>query len=331
MTKDKLFNDDEDIDLLPEDIDNLPKRMNSDLINKPHQTKHGHKSHVHHHDEEHRLKSSNKRDFIGDKDPLLIYETEVAEDYYALIWCALKKEIWAKKSIYGVAIFLTKSDYFCLVLDFMIFASLISFTICIMVYQTYTTSEYKFGNWRIELLRILIVSFAQKLLYNEFLKGSTKFRYTLRHMQEFNYPWFAAFVPFWQCLMSITSYILIVIFMCISNEALPLVMHFAEVAILIELDDWIGESICKEFPDDEGTKPDDVELGDLNNELHLFSKLSLVREDLSVISDYNLEYDNSFFQFISVLISYFPWFLMPLISTLGFEAFVYYVRPSLIS
>jgi len=313
-----------------------PKTMNSGALISKHMTMHGHKSHIHQHhgstfDEQHRLKSSRMDDFTGDKDPLLIFENEVAEDYYALTWCALKKEIWEKKWIYGVDIFLTPTDYFYLFLDFFIFAALISFTIGIMVYQTFTTGEFRFGNWRIELLRILIALFAQKLLYPEFLKGSTKFRYTLRHMQEFNYPWFAAFVPLWQCLMTVISYILIVIFMCISNEALPLVMHFAEVAILIELDDWIGEAICKEFPDDEGTKPDDVELGDLNNELNLHSKLALVREDLHVVTDFNLEYDNCFLQYGSVFISYIPWFLMPLISTLGFEALIFYVRPSLIT
>ena len=297
----------------------------------PHHTTHGHKSHIYHYDDEHILYGDSGNDFKGDKDPLLIFENEVAEDFYALSWCALKKNIWEEKYIYGVSIFLSPKDLFFLIFDFFLFACLISFTICIMLYQTFTTGTFKFGNWRIELLRILVVTFAQKLLYPEYNKGSTKFRYTLKHWNDFNYPWMAAFITFWQCLMTLISYILIVIFMCISNEALPLVMHFAEVAILIELDDWIGESICKEFPDEEGQKPHDVELGDLNSELHLYSKLALVREDLHIILDYNIAYDSSFLQYCSTFISYFPWYLMPLISTLGFEAFMYYVQPTMIS
>lgn len=263
------------------------------------------------------------------KDPLLIYEAEVAEDYYALCWCALKKDIWENKSVYGVEIFLTQNNYFRIIVDFIIFTIIISFTITVMLYQTFTQGTFKMGNWRIEVLRILIVGFAQKLLFGEIHKGATKFRFSLRRLNEFNYPYLALFIPFWQILMSVISYCLIVIFMCVSNEALALVMHFAEVAILIELDDWIGEDIIKEYPD-EGEKPEDVDVENLNEEMPYTVKLSLVREDLKIISDLNVPYESAILRAGSFIFSYFPFYLLPLISTLCFEYVLKYYQPEMI-
>jgi len=133
----------------------------------------------------------------NEKNPLNIFQDEIAEDYYSLTWCALKKDIWKEKYIYNEDIFLTSSNYFWLIFDFVIFAILISFTICVMLYQTFTLGKFKLANWRIEFLRILIVGFAQKLLSPEFHKGLTKLRYVVRNPGEFYYPLFAAFVPFW--------------------------------------------------------------------------------------------------------------------------------------
>ena len=62
-----------------------------------------------------------------------------------------------------------------------------------MLYQTFTQGTFKMGNWRIEVLRILIVGFAQKLLFGEIHKGATKFRFSLRRLNEFNYPYLALF------------------------------------------------------------------------------------------------------------------------------------------
>lgn len=263
------------------------------------------------------------------KDPLLIYQTKVAEDYYALCWCGLKKDVWNEKEVYGVPISLTPSNYTRLIVDFIIFAILISFTISLLLYQVFSTAEFKIGSWRLEALKILLVGFAQKLLAKEVDKGSSKLRYALRHPEEFNYPYFAIFIPFWQIFMCFVSYILIVLYMCVTDKALPMTMHFAEVAILIELDDWIGEMICKEYPD-EGEKPEDVSIDNLNEEMSLHMKLSLVREDLEIITDYNIPFESSFLKICSWFVSKFPWFLLPFISTLSFEYILVYYRPDLI-
>ena len=302
-------------------------------VKKSHHHNHGHshhghhKSHHHDNDSEHLL-GAKKLDKVT-KDPLKFFEAEVAEDFYALTWCALKKEIWEGKEVYGVPIFLTPRNYLQLKLEFIMFAVLISLTVFIMLYQTFTTKTFQIVSWRLEILRILIVGFAQRLLFPEIHKGTTKFRYAITNPDEFCSPIFAAFVPFWQILMSGVSYCLIVIFMCMSDEALPLVMHFAEVAILIELDDWMGEMIVKEYPD-EGEKPDDVCADNLNEEIGLHMKLALVKEDLHIINDLNVEFSNVIMRCMSSFVSNFPFFLLPFISTLGFEYLLKYYQPSMV-
>lgn len=333
----------------PKDI--LHKHNENDQHNQQHQhhheTEHGHNQHAkteneHHHLAIHQHHGHHKhhvhldQHIIGTaennekpKNPLKIYEAQISEDYYALCWCALKKEIWKDKYVYGEKIFLTKENYVRLIIDFIVFAILIGFTITIMLYQTFTEGVFKYGNLRIEILRILIVGFAQKLLSPEYSKGATKFRYVIRHPEEFDYPFLAGFIPFFQILMCLVSYLLIVIFMCVSNEALPLVMHFAEVAILIELDDWLGEMICKEFPD-EGEKPHDVITDNLNEEMSLHMKLSLIREDLQIIIDYNIDYESCFLKYSTKVLEYFPWYILPFVSTLALEFVLQYLRPKMI-
>lgn len=295
-----------------------------------------HKHHHHHHDHKSHRHSDGQvlgKDHQGEnpvKDPLLYMEAEVSEDFYALTWVALKKEIWVDKKVYDQDIFLTDKNYLQLKVEFLVFAMLISLTVWIMLYQTFKTKTFEIVSWRLEILRILIVGFAQRLLFPEIHKGSTKLRYVLENPNEFNSPNFATFVSFWQILMSAISYCLIVIFMCMSNEALPLVMHFAEVAILIELDDWIGEMIVKEVPD-EGDKPDDVCAEGLNEEMSMHMKLALVREDLKIINDLNVQlFKNPLLQGISWFFSHFPFFLLPLISTLGFEYLLAYYQPTMV-
>lgn len=315
-----------------------PRKYSQDSKNKDKKKprKSGHKANVIRKHHTHHTHTEADTDYIGTieattkkKDPLLIYEAHVSEDYYALAWCALKKEIWKEKEVYGVPIFFTHSDYIRLAIDFTMFALMISFTIFVMLWQTFSEGVFKMGSWRIEFLRIIIVALAQRLLLPEFHKGTTKLRYALRHSEEFNYPFFAAFIPFWQILMSLISYCLIVIFMCVSNEALPLVMHFAEVAILIELDDWLGEMICKEYPD-EGPKPDDVDVENLNDEMSMKTKLSMVREDLKIISDYNLPYNSVFMEYSAKLFTCIPWYILPFFSTLSFEYILKYYRPAMV-
>lgn len=301
-------------------------------------THHEHKGHHHHYVHnglKKYLKSKNKTQikYTDDKvvlDPLKIYESHVSEDFYSLTWCALKKDIWSNKRVYGEKIFFTNRDYNRLIIEFLIFTALIGFTLFTLFSKIFRDGKIILSSWRIEILRIIIVGFAQRLLYKEVVNGQLKFRFTVKNMDEFHYPYFAAFIPLFQILMAIFSFILIVIYMCVSNEALPLVMHFAEVAVLIELDDWVGEMICKEFPD-EGEKPDDVETDNLNNELGFFLKLSMVREDLRIISDYNSCSENPFFTYLDYINSWIPWSIFPLFSTMIFEFLLVKFRPRMVT
>lgn len=299
-------------------------------------THHEHKGHHHHYVhnglkkyfKSKRKSNENQKEKI-ELDPLKIYESHVSEDFYSLTWCALKKDIWKDKSVYGEKIFFTEENYKRLIIEFVVFTILIGFTLFTLFSKIFTDGKIIVSSWRIEILRIVIIGFAQRLLYKEVVNGQLKLRFTLNNMEDFYYPYFAVFVPFFQILMAIFSFILIVIYMCVSNEALPLVMHFAEVAVLIELDDWVGEMICKEFPD-ESEKPDDVDTENLNNEIGFFLKLSMVREDLRIISDYNYCSENLFFTYFDYLNSWIPWSIFPLFSTMIFEYLLIKFRPRMV-
>lgn len=262
-------------------------------------------------------------------DPLLVRDNHVAEDYYSLVWCSLKKEVWQDKTFYGANITFTGKNTVLMLLEFFGFLLLLGLTIFILIWETFTSEKFRFANIRIEILRILLVFFAQKLLTPEITKGSYKFRYVRRFPEEFSYPFFASLVSFFQIFMACVNYCCIVLFMCLSDTALPLVMHFAEVAVLIELDDWFGEMICKEFPD-EGEKPEDVDITDVNENMGIHSKMSMVREDLRIVNDLNIPYSNWILRIISAIISWFPFWLLPFISTLGFEYLIMYLQPNMI-
>ena len=302
--------------------------------NHPHHTKHaGHSLHnkdsVH---DENLLLGKNhlkEKDDNIKKDPLKLYDNHVSEDYYALVWCSLKGEIWNEKCFYGVDITLTPSNIRQMFLEFIVFIALLLSTVMILIIETISELKFTQANYRIEILRILLIFFAQKLLSPEFSKGSQKFKYAINFPEEFTYPNFAIFVSFCQMGMACINYLCLVMFMCLSDTALPLVMHFAEVAVLIELDDWIGEMICKEFPD-EGEKPDDVDIDGINENMALYSKLALVREDLRIVNDFNIESKNLIVRLFSFISTYFPWFLLPFVSTLLLEYFLIYFQPALI-
>lgn len=294
-----------------------------------------HEGHPHQHDSEAKTlaKDHEKLGYYTEDspkiDPLLLSDNHISEDYYSLVWVCLKKEVWETAEFYGEPIFMTSSNLIRLFLDFLLFMVLILTTVSILLFETFTTLEFKFANYRIEILRILLVFFAQKLLSPEYHKGREKLRYTLIYSEEFSHPKFAIFVSCCQIMMSCINYICIVIFMCLSNTALPLVMHFAEVAVLIEFDDWVGEMICKEFPD-EGEKPKDLDLTDVNEKMPVNSKIALVREELRVINDKNIKFDNCLLNVFGTLISWFPWSLLPFVSTLGFEYVIQLIQPELI-
>jgi hypothetical protein len=302
--------------------------------NHPHHTKHAGHS-IHNKDnkqDENLLLGKNHLKESDDKikkDPLKLYDNHVSEDYYALVWCSLKGEIWNEKSFYGVDINLTSSNIKQMFIEFIVFILLLLSTVLILIIETISELKFTIANYRIEILRILLIFFAQKLLSPEFAKGSQKFRYAINFPEEFTYPNFAIFVSFCQMAMSCINYICIVMFMCLSDSALPLVMHFAEVAVLIELDDWIGEMICKEFPD-EGEKPDDVDTEGINENMSLYSKLALVREDLRIVNDFNIVSSNFIIRFFSFISTYFPWFILPFVSTMILEYFLIHFQPALI-
>lgn len=296
-------------------------------------------SHIHHKEDIEENKDNEKGKLINEShnilnykkiDPILLFKSTGSEDFYSLIWCAFKKNIWDEKHVFGEHIFLTQGNYIRAILDFFLFISLLGITISIIMYETFHELTFKKGSIPIEILRILLVFFAQKLISPEFSKGTTKFKYTYSNISLFNYPYFTLFVCFSQIIMSIVSYICIVMFMCLSKEALPLVMHFAEVAVLIELDDWVGEMICKESPVEGEENEENIDVKLLNDDMDLYSKLALIKEDLNFVYDYNISYDNIVIRGISYIISIFPWGLLPFFSTILFEYILYKVQPSMI-
>jgi hypothetical protein len=262
-------------------------------------------------------------------DALSLRKTPLSEDFYALTWCSLRKSVWEEAYVLGEKISFTNSDYNWLFINFIMFILVILMTVGILLQQAFTTMHFKFARFQIEMLRMLLVGFGQRLLNPEFKKAATKYRYALQFPEEFTHPKFAAFVSFCQMMIAAISFSCIVLFVCMSNEALPLVMHFAEMAILTEIDDWVGEMIVKEYPKESHHNDDDLDITDLNIRMPLVQKLALIRENLDLVD--NMSDDGSSIMMnIAYISDVFMWSWMPMV-TIPFQFTLFYLQPGLIS
>lgn len=252
------------------------------------------------------------------KDPTKIQHVELSEDFYALTWMACRKKSWENVEVAGVKITLTDKNDTNLFLGFFLFIGVVCATVGVLLYESFATDAYKDANWPIVILRITLVCFAQQKLKPEIYQGMTLLRYSLQKPNSFIHPSFAKFIGFCQASIAILTFCAIFLFCCMADQALDLIMNFAGLAVISELDDWVGEQIMAEklHSEYEGVfKNANLDTENLNERMSLFTKLSLIGEDAEIIDDQNKDFsDSSLLNFLITLSEYLPWGLVPLLT-----------------
>jgi hypothetical protein len=268
-------------------------------------------SEPHRHEHEVEVRDGEKRD------PLKIQNIQLAEDFYALTWTALRDQCWKDKSVRGVEITLNGSDYFWLHMNFVMFVVILLLTVVLLLYEVFTNDVYADAGVPIMILRITLVGFAQKNLSPEFYQGLSELRFTMRNPAVFSHPGFAAFIAI--CQISVAAFVVfgIILFVCMADEALDLVIDFAGLSVLAELDDWLGEVIMAEKVKVESEDNEEFDLEGLNSRMTIWDKLALVdEEDLKIVDDQNF-IDNApwHLRCFSWLVFSLPWqFILPLLT-----------------
>jgi len=263
---------------------------------------------------------------IGNKDPLLVTEVMLSEDFYALTWNACRKKAWEGKTVAGIEISLTPSNQIQLVCNFLIFLFVVLMTVGILGYESFLSDVYQVATPAIIILRITLVAFTQQLLEPEMYQGLALLRYTIKKENSFLFPGFAKFVALSQIVIALFTFCSMFLFLCMSDEALELIMNFAGLAVISELDNWVGEQIMAEklYEDYDNLDYEVTEKIDnnLNDRMSLFTKMCVISDDLIIEDDQNSPaVKNVLFDFMGAVLKWVPWVLVPLL-TLPFESFL---------
>jgi len=277
------------------------------------------------------------------------------EDYYALTWLALRQSVWNNKKIRGEAIYLTPSDFFWIHINFLVFLFLLVITIMLILWEVIANKGYVASNLSIVILRITLVSFAQKALAPEFFQGLFLLRFSIRYPDSFTHHEFAVFVGACQLVVSCICFCSIILFVCMEEEALTLVVEFAGLTVIANLDNWIGEVIMfskikspGEDEEEEGLeggsekgskgKLDNIsendnhefDLKNINKNMSLHQKMALLEEDdMTMIDDQNeIEDVHWVVHTIEYVIDLLPWqYCLPFI-TVVFNYVLPLLRPA---
>lgn len=238
------------------------------------------------------------------------------EDFYALTWVALRENTWKGKKLMGNDIFLVSTDYFWIHLNFLLFIFLLLITIILIILEVIEERKYIASNLTIVVLRITLISFAQKALSPEFFQGLFLLRFSIRYPSFFSYSNFAIFIGFCQFFVACIVFCSIILFVCMEDEALTLVVEFAGLTVIANLDNWIGEVIMhsKCYNDEKIEILDD---SDINYNLTLYQKIALIEEeDLVLIDDQNYLVDTIWVvNAIEYIIDFLPWqYILPFIT-----------------
>lgn len=251
------------------------------------------------------------------KDPLLVQDIGLNTDFYSLCWTSLRTDIWEEKEIRGQKIYLTSENYFWLKSQFLLFVTIVIGTVALLLYEVFTNDLYHAASWPIIVLRITLISFAQTKMQPEFYQGICMFRYAVKNSQKFASVGFALFISFCQVFIATLTFACILLFVCMANHALELIMNFAALAVISDLDNWIGEMIVADSPhgEDEDHKNENYNLDSINDRMRLIDKMSLLDENLSIVDDQNVVDSGKSLSFIiGFMTNYFPWFLLPLLT-----------------
>jgi len=250
-------------------------------------------------------------------DPLLMQSIGLNTDIYAVTWTALRNDVWQDITFRGEPVTLTPDNYTWLKIRFLTFISIMVVTVTILFFEMFASDVYKPATYTITILRITLITWAQHKLGPEFTQGISMLRYSVKNNDLFHSPGFAVFVSLCQISIATITLFSIIVFVCMADSALELVMNFAGLSILSELDDWIGEFIMSNSLNDNGDKQKNQEfdMTNINERMRLSSKLAFLEESFEIVDDQNWEFSNSFFiQIFSYLIFAIPWVFLPLIT-----------------
>jgi hypothetical protein len=263
------------------------------------------------------------------RDPIKVQHVVLNEDFYALTWNACRKSAWNPEKVPNLKILadsrekivikLTDHDDRNLILGFLVFILVVLLTVGVLLYESFLNDAYTDATWPIVILRITLVSFAQQKLKPEIFQGISLLRYTFKNDKHFIHPTFAKFVAFCQTMIAGLTFVAIFFFCCMADEALDLIMNFAGLAVISELDDWVGEQIMAEKLyleyNDEKFKDAKILTADLNTRMGLFTKICLVSEGLEIIDDQNDQIiDNCLYSIFAYLADFIPYSLIPLLT-----------------
>ncbi len=252
------------------------------------------------------------------KNPLLIQNIGLNTDIYALTWTALRNDVWEDMDEFrGTKITLLPENYLWLKMKFFLFIILVILTVSVLFWEVFTHDLYTPASWSIIVLRITLVTWAQKKLGPEFSQGISMLRYAFRYSDDFSYPFFASFVSCCQIFIACITMVCIILFVCMADTALELIMNFAGLSIISELDDWIGGLIVCDAPVGETKvhKNELFDLKDINTRMCLNDKLSFLTEKMEIVDDQNFEFSRFWFiKCFSYILFALPWSLLPLIT-----------------
>ncbi len=276
------------------------------------------------------LIEKNEQKLKGKKNPLLLQEIELNTDLYALTWSALRCDVWENlKPFRGEKISLTSGDFCKLMTNFFAFFFLVLVTILVLLYEVFTNNLYMEASWSIVILRIALLGFSQQALQPEFYQALVKLRFSIKNPEKFNHLCFAWIVCWCQLLIATITFFCVLIFVSMADSPLELIMDFGGMMIFAELDDWIGEAIVNDKPNGATDRlPNELfDLDGLNRKMKVTDKLSLIKDELTLVDDQNYVTSKSCFIIsLSHLLDYFPWVLLPLL-TIPMTNILVYIQP----
>ncbi len=140
---------------------------------------------------------------------------------------------------------------------------------------------------------------------SKFNDGYAKYIYAIRHKNDFTYVGFAKFIALCQLLVASLTVFAIMLFVCTADQFSSLLTNFSGLAVLAELDDWIGDMILynhiknEQLPDESDNSEEankererltkkwaDYDNEDLNERMTILEKMSLIDADNDLTINY---------------------------------------------
>lgn len=274
------------------------------------------------------LVENSTKEMSKNLNPLDSYKISLNTDFYTLAWCCIKKKAFCSikvdetgnqilddsNTIKGERIYLLPEDYFMLYFHFLVFIStiIISFT-CILKEQAFN-DEYVEGSLFIIICRIILTFFVYLLLGKEFKQGWGKLEYTINNRDQFTYIKFAIFIAIFQVISASIAFICIVISVCLNGTITDLLFNFSALAVLTELDDWLGSAILakKIKKDTEDSKSgnkikNERYVENLNERMGILDKMAIIDDsNYEIIVNGDLSKSHSIFRYIDIITSHIP-------------------------